>query len=65
MHAKELLSSRKLEIFFGFLIAFTFETLFFSGLIYIILIPISYFHYKQKNKSFLRLGTEEETEDIL
>ena len=28
-------------------------------------IPISYFHYKQKNKILLRAPVEEETEDIL
>ena len=33
-------------IYLSLLIFYTFETLFFSGLIYIILIPISYFHYQ-------------------
>ena len=52
-------------IYISLVIFFTFETLFFSGLIYIFLIPISYIHYKQKNKKYLKEITEEETEDIL
>ena len=52
-------------IYLSLVIFYTFETLFFTGLIYIILIPISYFHYKQKNKNYLKVNTEEETEDIL
>ena len=48
------------------LLFYTFETLFFSGLIYIFLIPISYFHFKQKNKKALVTSNlEEETEDVL
>ena len=52
-------------IYMSLVIFYTFETLFFTGLVYIILIPISYFHYKQKNKNFLKVDAEEETEDIL
>ena len=52
-------------IYLSLVIFYTFETLFFTGLVYIILIPISYFHYKQKNKNFLKVDAEEETEDIL
>ena len=52
-------------IYLSLLIFYTFETLFFTGVIYIVLIPISYFHYRQKNKNFLRNVNEEETEDIL
>ena len=52
-------------IYLSLVIFYTFETLFLTGLIYIILIPISYFHYKQKNKNFLKVTSEEETEDIL
>ena len=52
-------------IYLSLVIFYTFPTLFFTGLVYIILIPISYFHYKQKNKIFLRTPAEEETEDIL
>ena len=52
-------------IYVSLLIFYTFETLFFSGLIYIFLIPISYFHYKHKNKTSLIASHEEETEDVL
>lgn len=52
-------------IYVSLLIFYTFETLFFSGLIYIVLIPISYFHYKYKNKASLIVTSEEETEDVL
>ena len=51
-------------IYVSLLIFYTFQTLFFTGLIYIFLIPISYFHYKQKNKKSI-ISTEEDTEDIL
>jgi len=54
-----------LGIYVGLLIFYTFETLFFSGLIYIVLIPISYFHYRHKNKTSLIITDEEETEDVL
>ena len=70
---KRILIPRRLGIFLllgigiylSLVIFYTFETLFFSGLIYIALIPISYFHYREKNKKFLKTITEEETEDIL
>ena len=52
-------------IYVSLLIFYTFETLFFSAIIYIILIPISYFHYKYKSKTSLITTNEEETEDIL
>ena len=39
-------------IYLSLLIFYTFETLLFTGLIYIILIPISYFHYRNKNKKY-------------
>ena len=70
---KRILIPRHLAIFFllGFgiyvslLIFYTFETLFFTGLIYIFLIPISYFHFRQKNKKSFVDNLEEETEDVL
>ena len=52
-------------IYLGLVIFYTFETLFLTGLVYIILIPISFFHYKQKNKNFLKTIKEDEEEDIL
>tara|TARA_B100001996_G_scaffold377476_1_gene360152 strand:+ start:683 stop:1483 length:801 start_codon:yes stop_codon:yes gene_type:complete len=54
-------------IYVSLLIFYTFETLFLTGLIYILLIPVSYLHYKHKNKHFLKniSENEEEAEDIL
>ena len=70
---KRILISRHLAIFLllgigiyvSLLIFYTFATLFSSAIIYIILIPVSYFHYKYKNKTSLIATNEEETEDIL
>ena len=69
---KRILIPRSLTIFLllgigiyvSLLIFYTFETLFFSGLVYFVLIPISYFHYKHKSKTSLTIN-EEETEDVL
>ena len=71
---KRILIARNLAIFLllgigiylSLIIFFTFETLFISGLIYIILIPISLFHYRYLNKkSLISVQKEEETEDVL
>ena len=53
-------------IYLSLLIFFTFVTLLFTGLIYIILIPISYFHYRNKNKKAAIFDNpEQEDEDVL
>ena len=52
-------------IYLSLVIFYTFETLFITGLIYIILIPISYFHYKNLNKKSVVASTEDADEDIL
>jgi len=53
-------------IYVSLLIFYTFPTLFFTGIIYICLIPVSYFHYKQKSKKLSTVKSEEEeTEDVL
>ena len=70
---KRILIPRNLAIFLllgigvyvSLLIFYTFETLFFSGLIYIILIPISFFHFRYLNKTLIVAHEEEETEDVL
>ena len=71
---KRILIPRKLAIFLllgigiyvSLLIFYTFQTLFFSGLVYILLIPVSYFHYKNKNKTSQKVkAAEEEDEDVL
>jgi CDP-diacylglycerol--serine O-phosphatidyltransferase len=50
--------------YISILIFFTFEVLFLTGLAYIILIPVSYFHHKHLNKKSSSIK-EEEIEDIL
>jgi len=52
-------------IYVSLLIFYTFETLFFTGTIYLVLIPISFFHYRNKNKKSFISSTEEEDEDVL
>jgi CDP-diacylglycerol---serine O-phosphatidyltransferase len=53
-------------IYISVLIFYTFEILFLTGLIYIILIPISYAHYKHLNKKSLSdSNQDDEIEDIL
>ena len=52
-------------IYVSLLIFYTFKTLFFSGLIYIMLIPISYLHYRTENKKSYIPPIEEIDEDVL
>ena len=52
-------------IYLSLLIFYIFKTLFFTGLIYILLIPISYLHYRYKKKKSMAIVKEDETEDIL
>ena len=53
-------------IYVSLLIFYTFKTLFFIGMIYLLLIPISAYHYRQKNKkTFIKPPEEEEDEDVL
>ncbi len=52
-------------IYVSLLILYTFETLFFSGLIYFLHIPISFFHYRSKIKKSFITPTEDEDEDVL
>ena len=52
-------------IYLSLVIFYTFETLFLTGVIYILLIPISFFHYRKNKKEKVITNIEEETEDIL
>jgi len=52
-------------IYVSLLIFYTFETLFFSGIIYLLLIPISFFHYRSENKKSFIPSSEDEDEDVL
>ena len=73
---KKILIPRNLTIFLllglgvyvSLLIFYTFETLFLTGVIYLLLLPISYIHYNNKNKKSLaknNFDDEEEAEDVL
>jgi len=50
-------------VYLSLLIFYIFETLFFTGVIYLLLIPISFFHYRYKNKKSFVSPTQEEEED--
>jgi len=53
-------------IYLSLLIFYTFEVLLLTGAVYVVLIPISFFHYKHLNKKFIHAKTKEnEIEDIL
>ena len=52
-------------IYVSLLIFYTFETLFFTGVIYLLLIPVSFFHYRHKNKKSFISPAQEEDEDVL
>jgi len=51
-------------IYLSLIIFYTFETLFVTGLIYVLLIPVSYLHYNHLSKKTLA-PVEDETEDVL
>ena len=52
-------------IYVSLLIFYTFITLFFTGIIYLLLIPISFFHYRQKSKKTFIPSVNEDDEDVL
>ena len=55
-----------LVLFFGALLVYTFKIMAVSSIIYICLIPISYFHYKKiKKEKNISSDKDEELEDVL
>ena len=53
-------------LFFGALLVYTFKVLAVSSLIYLFLIPVSFFHYKKiKKEKNITSEIDEELEDIL
>ena len=52
-------------IYMSLVIFYTFEILFFSGLIYVFLIPVSLIHYKRNKKKFISIENDDETKDVL
>ena len=51
-------------LFFGLLLFYTFKILALSGLVYLILIPISFFHYKKIKKQNTVDASKDENEDL-
>ena len=51
-------------IYVSLLIFYTFKTLFFTGAIYLLLIPISFYHFRIKNKKSFKSVIDED-EDVL
>ena len=51
-------------VYVSLLIFYTFKTLFFTGIIYLLLIPISFLHYRIKNKKSFK-STIDVDEDVL
>ena len=55
-----------LVLFFGALLVYTFKTLALGSMLYLCLIPVSYFHYKKiKKEKNITSDKDEEFEDIL
>tara|TARA_B100002051_G_scaffold194490_1_gene184456 strand:- start:169 stop:357 length:189 start_codon:yes stop_codon:yes gene_type:complete len=52
-------------LFFVSIIQFTFETLTICSMIYLFLIPVSFFNYRQKLKTASQEAQEDEQQDIL
>jgi len=52
-------------IYLNLLIFYTFQTLFFTGILYLLLIPVSFFHYRKKKKKTFISSVEDDDEDIL
>ena len=53
-------------VYISLLILFTFELLLLTGIVYLILIPVSFIHYKHLNEKFINdNSSEKEIEDIL
>jgi len=51
-------------VYVSLLIFYTFKTLFFTGIIYLLLIPISFFHFRSKNKKSYTSVIDDD-EDVL
>ena len=49
-------------IYVSLLIFYTFETLFFTGIVYLLLIPISFFHFRKRNKKSFKPVIDDDDE---
>ena len=53
-------------LFFGLLLIYTYNVIVISSLLYLVLIPLSIFHFQNLNKKFVNENIDnEEHEDIL
>ena len=53
-------------LYFGIILIYTFNAIFLSGLVYLIMIPVSYFHYQKSSKKFIDAPEDQDDhEDIL
>ena len=52
-------------IYLNLLIFYTFQTLFFTGILYLLLIPVSFFHYREKKKKTFISSVGDDDEDVL
>jgi CDP-diacylglycerol--serine O-phosphatidyltransferase len=54
-------------LFFGLLLVYTFEVISISSMIYLLLLPISYFHFQKlkKNNENDKIQEDEDLEDVL
>ena len=54
-------------LFFGLLLIYTFEVISISSIVYLLLLPISFFHYRKIKKSQENdvIQDEDDLEDIL
>ncbi len=51
-------------LFFGLLLIYTFKVMIISGFLYLIIIPISYFHFKKLDKKFILTNNQEISDDF-
>ena len=52
-------------IYVSLLIFYTFQTLFFTGIVYLLLLPVSFLHYRNKNKKIFISSNQEDDKDVL
>ena len=51
-------------LYFGLLIIYTFKLLFLTGVMYLLFIPVSYFHYRKLSKKQKNLEHTQDTDEI-
>jgi len=52
-------------IYVSLLIFYTFQTLFFTGIVYLLLLPVSLLHYRKENKKIFISSNQEDDKDVL